>query len=130
MKRVLLVLFIAGAFSVPVLAHHSFAATYFTDKTVSVEGTLVQLSFRNPHSFVHIEAPDSTGAMRRWAVEWGAINSLQGQGVNRETFKAGDKIVITGNPGRNPTDYRIRMQSIKRLSDGVTWGGRPGETVD
>ena len=130
MKRVLLVLLIVGALSVPAFAHHSFAATYFTDKTVSVEGTLVQLSFRNPHSFVHIEAPDSTGNMRRWAVEWGAINSLQGQGVNRETFKAGDKIVITGNPGRNASDYRIRMLTIKRLSDGVTWGGREGQTVD
>ena len=27
--------------------------------------------FRNPHSFVHIEAPGDDGQMHRWAVEWG-----------------------------------------------------------
>ena len=36
-------------------AHHSFAATYFEDKTQKIEGDLVQFMFRNPHSFVHVE---------------------------------------------------------------------------
>jgi hypothetical protein len=131
-KRVLFVLLIAGAvsYSVPGEAHHSFAATYFTDKTVTIEGRLVQLLFRNPHSFVHVEAPDQNGVVRRWGVEWGAINSLQGQGVSRETFKIGDHVVITGNPGRDSTDYRIRLVTITRPSDGLTWGGRPGERID
>ena len=43
------------AVSVPAFAHHSFAATYFEDKTETVEGELVQFLFRNPHSFVHVE---------------------------------------------------------------------------
>jgi hypothetical protein len=132
MRRALLVLLIAGAFvySVPVDAHHSFAATYFTDKTVTIEGKLLQLLFRNPHSFIHVEAPDQTGVIRRWGVEWGAINSLQGQGVTRETFRVGDHVIITGNPSRDSNDYRIRMITITRPSDGLTWGGRAGERVD
>ena len=51
----------------PAFAHHSFAATYFEDKNITVEGTLVQFMFRNPHSFVHIEAPDDKGNMETWA---------------------------------------------------------------
>ena len=39
---------------------------------MSVEGDLVQFLFRNPHSFVHVEAPDEKGVMQRWSVEWGA----------------------------------------------------------
>jgi hypothetical protein len=35
--------------------HHSFAATYFEDKTQKIEGNIVQFMFRNPHSFVHVE---------------------------------------------------------------------------
>ena len=111
-------------------AHHSFAATYHEDRTVKIEGKLVQFQFRNPHSFVHIEAPDEQGSMQRWAVEWGGAGQLGGQGVTRETLKPGDVVVITGNPGRNPADHRIRMQSLRRPSDGFGWGGRPGQTFD
>ena len=36
-------------------AHHSFAATYDESKTITLEGRMVQFSFRNPHSFVQVE---------------------------------------------------------------------------
>jgi hypothetical protein len=116
--------------SVQAFAHHSFAATYHEDRTVKIEGKLVQFQFRNPHSFVHVEAPDEQGAMQRWAIEWGGAGQLGGQGVTRETLKPGDIVVITGNPGRNPADHRIRMQTLRRPSDGFGWGGRQGETFD
>jgi hypothetical protein len=29
-------------------AHHSFAATYFVDQEISIDGTLTQFMFRNP----------------------------------------------------------------------------------
>ena len=132
MKGKLLVLLIAGAFLCGGLAyaHHSFAATYFEDKNVRIEGTLVQFLFRNPHSFVHVEGPDENGEMQRWAVEWGAGGQLGRTGVTRETLKPGDHVVVNGNPGRNPADHRVRMRNIRRPSDGWTWGGRPGEVFD
>lgn len=104
-------------------AHHSFAATYFEDKTQKVEGNLVQFLYRNPHSFVHVEAPDEKGVMQRWAIEWGAGGQLGRQGVTRETLKPGDHVIIVGNPGRNPEDHRLRMVNITRPSDGWKWGG-------
>ena len=107
----------------PAYAHHSFAATYFEDKTESVEGDLVQFLFRNPHSFVHVEGKDKDGNTVRYAVEWGAGLQLNRQGVTRETLKPGDHVIITGNPGRNPEDHRLRMRTITRPSDGWKWGG-------
>ena len=118
------------AAAISVRAHHSFAATYDESKTATIEGTLVQFMFRNPHSFVHVMAPDENGQMQRWAVEWGGVGQLTGQGVTRETLKTRDVVVITGNPGRNPADHRIRMVTLRRPSDGFGWGVRPGETVD
>ena len=132
MKSKLLVVLTAilSAGGMTARAHHSFAATYDENRTVKVEGNLVQFLFRNPHSFVHIMAPDDNGQMQRWAVEWGGAGQLGGQGVTRETLRPGDVVAITGNPGRNPADHRVRMVTLRRTSDGFGWGARPGETVD
>ncbi|MBI2149448.1 MAG: hypothetical protein HYU27_02430 [Acidobacteria bacterium] len=132
MKLKLIALLIAAAFvsGARAYAHHSFAATYFEDKSQTIEGTLVQFLFRNPHSFVHVEAKDDKGQVQRWAVEWGGGGQLGQQGVTRETLKPGDVVRIAGNPGRNPADHRLRMVRLLRPSDGFTWGGRPGERFD
>jgi hypothetical protein len=79
----------------PAQAHHSFPATYFVDKQMTIEGTVVQFLFRNPHSFVHVMAPDKDGKMQRWAVEWGAGGALVNDKVTGDTLKAGDKVKIT-----------------------------------
>ncbi len=111
-------------------AHHSFTATYFEDRTIQIEGKLLQFLFRNPHSFVHVEAPDEKGDMHRWAVEWGGAGQLANQGVTNQTLRVGDVVSITGNPGRDPSDHRVRMQYLRRSSDGFDWGRRPGETFN
>ena len=129
MKRKVLTLVFAGAtlLGVRAYAHHSFAATYFEDKKVTVEGDLVQFLYRNPHSFVHVEVKESNGEMTRWAVEWGAGGQLGRQGVTRETLKPGDHVIVVGNPGRNPEDHRLRMVNITRpAANGQPewkWGG-------
>jgi len=105
----------------PVAAHHSFAASYMEERTVTVEGELVQFLFRNPHSFVHLLVRDKDGSQVRYAVEWTGANQLGVQGVNRETLKIGDRVVITGTPGRNPSDHRIRMSSLRRPKDNFGW---------
>jgi hypothetical protein len=126
----LLILAVTVAAGAQAYAHHSFAATYFEDRTVQVEGKLVQFLFRNPHSFVHIEVKDDKGQVQRWAIEWGGAAQLGSQGVTNETLKYGDVVTINGNPGRNPDEHRIRMISLRRKSDNFGWGQRPGEVVD
>lgn len=122
--KLLVLLFAATTFmGIRAYAHHSFAATYFEDKKVTIEGDLVQFLYRNPHSFVHVEVKQPDGTTVRWAVEWGAGGQLGRQGVTRETLKPGDHVVVVGNPGRNPEDHRMRMVSIERPSDGWKWGG-------
>jgi len=127
MKRALVAAAILGAISVvavaPVSAHHSFAATYFEDQLQKVEGDLVQFQFRNPHSYVHMEAPDDKGVMQRWTIEWGSGMQLSTQGLVATTLKVGDHVIVTGAPGRDPEDHRLRMRSIERPKDGFKWNG-------
>ncbi len=125
MKHIFVALFIAGVLvlGVPASAHHSFAATYVEDKTVTIEGDIVQFLYRNPHSFVQVEVKEPNGQVTRWAIEWAAGGQLSQGGITRDTLRPGDHIIITANPGRNPDDHRARMVNIVRPSDGFKWGG-------
>ena len=132
MKTALLVAAFTSAFlsSASAAPHHSFAATYDPSGTMQIEGRIVQFQFRNPHSFVHVEAPDEQGEMRRWAVEWGGTGQLGSQGVTGATLSPGDEVTIIGTPGRNREDYRLLMRSLRRESDGFGWGQDPDEVFD
>jgi len=110
-------------------AHHSQAAQYDTSKEVKIQGTLVQFQFRNPHTFIQVEAPDEKGHKVRWSIEWGGVGQLNGQGVTRTTLKYGDPVIITANPSRTPNDHKLHMLTLKRTSDGFGWGTRPGEVI-
>jgi len=104
-------------------AHHSFAATYFVDQNIKIEGSLTQFMYRNPHSFLKVDAPDDKGQAQTWSIEWGGGAQLSQAHVTRDTLKPGDHVVITGNPGRDSAEHRIRMHSILRPSDGFKWEG-------
>ena len=110
-------------------AHHSFAATYDEAKSITIKGKMVQFQFRNPHSFVAVEVTTGTETVR-WAVEWAGTTQLNNTGVQNDTLKYGDTVEITGNPGRDAEDHRVRMRTVKRLDGTFTWGTRPGEVID
>jgi Family of unknown function (DUF6152) len=113
-----------AAGTLPAQAHHSFPATYQVDRMVTIQGTVVQFLFRNPHSFVHVLAPDKNGRMVMWAVEWGASGSLGN--VGKDTIEPGDQVVVSGNPARDDSSHRLRMRAIERPSDGWKWSGTFG----
>ena len=129
MRKVVFILVAMLAAGTATYAHHSYGATYDVKKEIRLEGKLVQFVYRNPHSFVHVQAPDESGAMQRWAVEWSGTAQLQNNGVQRDSLKVGDEIIITARPSRVAGEYRALMLSLKRPLDGFTWGSR-GEAVD
>jgi hypothetical protein len=111
-------------------AHHSYGATYDVKNEIKLEGELVQFQFRNPHSFVQVEAPDEHGEMQRWSVEWSGTGALLRQGVDRATLRPGDEVVITARPSRAPGERRVLMLTLLRPLDGLSWGNRPDEVTD
>jgi hypothetical protein len=111
-------------------AHHSIGATYDESKKVTVEGKIVQILLRNPHSFLHIEALDQAGNPQRYSLEWRSIGQLDQEGIKRDTLKSGEAVVITMNPSRTAADFKGLLLSLHRKSDGFGWGVRPGESVE
>ena len=107
----------------PALAHHSATATYVHGQVITIEGTLKEFVWRNPHSFMRIEAPDDKGVKQLWVVEGAATQQLTEGGLTASTFHAGDHVVVTGYAGRIPEDHRVLLQKIQRPSDGFTYQG-------
>ncbi len=122
MKRIVLPVLLTGALLCggTAYAHHSFASTY-DQSQVSLDGEVLQFVYRNPHALLQVQAPDANRQMQRWTVEWEARGQLDHQGVTSMTLKPGDRVVITGNPGKNPGDHWLRAQSIVRPKDGWKW---------
>ena len=126
MQRILFVLIFASLVVTStgyLYAHHSFAAAYQEDKTAQIQGKLVQFTFRNPHSFLQIDSKDDDGKLVRWTVEWSGAGQLGDQGITRDSLRPGDDLIVTGNPGRNAEDHRLRMKTMQRTPDGLKWSG-------
>ena len=104
-------LVIAG---LPAEAHHNSAPFYDDAQEVEVVGTVLIFNFRNPHSFIYIEAENENGEMVEWEVELGAAVSMSRRGWTRETIKAGDPIRAVGNPSRAPGTFGLCCAELSR----------------
>jgi len=107
----------------PVRAHHSFGAYYVEADTIEIEGEVVEFQYKNPHTWVHIEAADPFGKRVIYAAEWGSVSALERQGVLRDTVKVGDHVRVWASPGKNVNDTRVRLKRIQ-LADGRRLGGQ------
>ena len=112
------------ALGAPAAAHHSFAAFYFEDQSVSIEGVVTEFHYVNPHTWVYISAADDTGIQRIVGAEWSNPARLAQAQIRKDTIKPGDRVIITGSPARDTQESKIHLKRIVRLSDGWTWTGR------
>ena len=106
-------------------AHHSFTAAYDNTKRVEVEGVGTEFIWRNPHSFLRISVTNEAGETEIWSLEWGSSSQLSAEQypVTRTSIRAGDRIIVGGEPGRDPKVKRVRIFSINRPVDGWKWEG-------
>ena len=81
-------------------AHHS-TANYDYTKTVVLKGTLKQLQWTNPHSFLQVLVPDGKGGTVEWSVESGSPALARRLGWGPEMFKPGDKLTVVIAPIRS-----------------------------
>jgi hypothetical protein len=107
------------------LAHHSFAGTYELDQTLTIRGTIADFVLRNPHSFVTIEVQYPIGSSERWGIEWSGVTALKTAGIDQNILKVGDKVVVTGNVGKD-FEKKLLMKRIERADGHLVWEGTVG----
>jgi hypothetical protein len=110
------VVLLAAAGTVPVAAHHSFAAEYDSSKPITVTGEVVRLEWTNPHARVVISGKDENGVNKNWDFELGPPTTLMRRGWNRNSLKPGNVVTVEGFRSKDePSTANAR--SVK-LSDG------------
>src|SRR6476661_976114 len=84
----------------PLAAHHSFAMFDSVNKT-SITGTVTRFEWTNPHVFIELDVPGSSGELKHWSVELGSPSILQRSGWKYSDVKPGQKITAIVNPLRD-----------------------------
>ena len=118
----------AMTLSAPLLAHHNFADLYLEADTIEIDGEVVEFQYRNPHSWIHVQAQDAFGAEKIYSGEWVSVSRLEREGITKDFFKVGDRLRIWASPNRKPNDNRVRIKRMERRSDRWRWGGNRIET--
>jgi uncharacterized protein DUF6152 len=104
MRRALTTTIIAavGLFmiSFPVAAHHG-AATFDTGKKLTMEATVTEWTWANPHCFLKFDVTDEGGTVRHWIAETSNPPDMINRGWARNSFKAGDRVTVIIEPVKN-----------------------------
>jgi uncharacterized protein DUF6152 len=112
-------------FGITADAHHSLEAVYEMDREVQIEGKVLQVLIRSPHSFLHVEASAEGSANQRWAIEWQSAGKLSKRGIQRDTLRVGDELTVVVHPGRKLFDHRGVLIGFRRNADGLEWTEQP-----
>lgn len=108
------------AAALPASAHHSFAM-FDNAKTTTIDGTVKEFEWVNPHSWIHIVAINAQGKPEEWAFEMGSPGQLTTQGWKKDTVKVGDKVSVAFHPMKDGSHGG--SQTGVKLPSGVTMGG-------
>src|SRR5215469_9100050 len=122
MKR-LIALFTLG---VAAFGHHSMAG-FDRAKTLTLNGTVKQFKWANPHSWIEMEVPNAKGENVTWNVEMTAPGILAKAGWKSTVLKPGDKVSVVVRPMLNGDPGGLFVSVT--LPDGRTLSERAAPTT-
>src|SRR5215471_11691423 len=101
-KLLLLGIILIAALTTPIFAHHSIAAEFDSTKPITLMGTVSNVDWMNPHTYVFVDVSDPTaGKARTWACELSSPNELARRGFTRASLKVGMPVRVIGTRAKD-----------------------------
>ena len=97
-------------------AHHSHPLFYDQCKKVMIEGRVESAQWKNPHVLIVVKMEGGT----TYTAEWASLQGLTNSGVAgsaQAALIAGARVVVMGNPLRDPAQIRASFPTIKDVSN-------------
>jgi len=121
---------VAACFTAVAAAHHSTAEFDYT-KQVTIKGTVKEVQWTNPHSYIQLIADGEGGEKIQWSVEIGSPSLNINMGWRKNSVKVGDVVTMDLSPARNGKPYgtlRVLTFADGQKLEGVAArvGGGPG----
>jgi Family of unknown function (DUF6152) len=121
----MMVIAVIMAAGIPLMAHHSFAAEFDSNKQIKLTGVVTKIDWTNPHVWFYMDVKDESGKITNWGFEMGPPHLLQTSGWTRTTMKLGDVITVQGSVAKNGTN-RANARSVT-TPDGKKMGAASSE---
>ena len=86
--------------SVPMMAHHG-AAAFDVGTELTLEGTVTEWIWSNPHCLLRFDVRDENGQVVRWIAETQNPRNMTNRGWAKTSFTLGDQVTITMQPVKN-----------------------------
>jgi hypothetical protein len=110
-------------YAIPASAHHSFAM-FDANQTTTLEGTVKEFQWTNPHAWIVLTVAKQGEADQQWAVEMGGPSGLARQGWRPKTLTPGMSVKVTIHPLRDGSNGGQFMDAT--LPDGTQMGRGAG----
>ncbi|HTY94031.1 MAG TPA: DUF6152 family protein [Steroidobacteraceae bacterium] len=128
--RAMLPWIVAAFFTHVATAHHSTAEFDYT-RRLTIKGTVKEVQWTNPHSYIQLLADGERGEKVQWSVEFGSPSLNVHMGWRKDSVKVGDAVTMILSPARNGKPYgTLRLLTLPdgRQLEGVAAkvGAGPG----
>src|ERR1700694_279931 len=82
--------------TISVSAHHSFAATFDSEKPVTVKAVVTEVHWENPHTLIYVDVKDASGNVVKWTFESFPPSVLYRKGLRTNRLKPGAEVTLKG----------------------------------
>ena len=115
-KTVVCLVALGVVWSAQLEGHHAVSTVYDVGRTTTLLGVVDRVVIRRPHPIVHVIEGLEGGGRRTWVVEVDDPDKRRAD-VGVSTLEPGNRVMVCGNPGRDPGGFKLRLLSLTRQSD-------------
>ena len=102
--RLLWAAVVAVGCALPAIAHHSFAAEFDSNKTVTLKGVVSKVDWINPHIFIYVDVKDPSGKVTTWSLQSLPPLFFRGSGLTKDLLLSNkSEVTVTANPAKDGT---------------------------